>query len=125
MALAKLKRDLHRTDVLEVVPPFPESPAVPSDRKSETGVMTNRREPAAQKLNVAAKKIARLCGEAVGCVELTFQDFADRARSFSQEIRHSAQRMKNQNPLQAIAIIAAATFVAGIMLRIWRSQKNA
>jgi hypothetical protein len=125
MALpVKKERHLHETDVLEVIPPSPELSRIHREWELEPGRMTNQREPAMEHVSIAVQKLGILCGKTAGRVELIFHELDNRARSFSREMRRSAGRLKNENPLQALAIIAAATFVAGMMLRIWRSQKN-
>lgn len=123
MALpAKKERDLHRTDVLEVVPPSLKLPPVPSD--CEPGKITTGRKPASENVAVATEKIGTLCGQVSARVELTLHDLSNRTLRFSREMQQKAGRIKDDNPLKALGLIAGVTFVAGIMLRIWRSQKN-
>ena len=125
MALpAKKQRDLHETDVLEVVPPSPKSAPIFAHRESDAGPLPQHSEPATEEKVAAIEKIGGLSGEAAGRVELTFHHLSDKARSFSRELQHRARRMKRENPLQALTVIAAAAFMAGLILRIWRSQKN-
>jgi hypothetical protein len=121
---AKKERALHRTDVLEVVPPTPKLPPGPPDWEPEAEKTTTSRKPTIGSVATAAEKIATFCGQIAGRVELSIHDLSNRTRRFSREMRQKARRVKNEKPLKALAVVAAATFVAGIMLRIWRSQKN-
>lgn len=116
---------LEENVVLEVVTTTPPkiSPS-PSDWEPEAEDMAKHRAPILEKVRLTTEKIARLCGEAVGCVELGCQNLAGKARDVSREVRDRAKQIRNEDPVQAIAVIGASAFVAGLMLRFWRSHKN-
>lgn len=125
MALpAKNERYLHETDVLEVAPPSPTLAPILPKGESGSNHVTNHKEPAMEDVRIATAKIGALCGEAAGRVELTFYDLFDRAHRFSRGLQRRAERIRHENPFEAVAIIGTAAFVAGLILRISRSTRN-
>jgi ElaB/YqjD/DUF883 family membrane-anchored ribosome-binding protein len=91
------------------------------DRQLEGGE-NRHREPLLENVSAITERLARLCGEAAGRVELAYHNLSRGARDVSRRMQDRAKRMKNEKPLQTVAMIGAIAFVAGIILRIWRSQ---
>ncbi len=122
MALpAKQERYPDPTNMLEVVPPASTSSApldrhLESEADNESGGLGN--------VSGSTAKMAALLGKAEGRVELTRHELSHRAHRLSREMQQRVRRMRNENPFQAIALIAATAFVAGVVLRIWRSQRD-
>jgi hypothetical protein len=48
-----------------------------------------------------------------------------RCRSFVSNARYRARRAKDEQPLQLLGVIAGAAFIAGIVVRLWRSSRHA
>ncbi|HTU43031.1 MAG TPA: hypothetical protein VMF10_15080 [Candidatus Aquilonibacter sp.] len=129
MALpAKQERYPDQTNILEVVPPASQACAA-LDRqleseKFEFNEMPHNGSDGLRHVSGSTAKVAALLGKAEGCLELAWHEVSDRADRFSRGVQHRVGRMRNENPFQAIALIAATAFVAGVVLRIWRSQRN-
>jgi|SRR5712671_3399365 len=52
-------------------------------------------------------------------------DICSAYHSLSTRVRHRADQMKDEHPLQLLAVIAGATIVLGVSARIWRSRHHA
>ncbi len=48
----------------------------------------------------------------------------DSSRSAVTQVSRRARRMRDQDPLRALALIAGTAFIAGIVLRFWRSHNS-
>ena len=46
-------------------------------------------------------------------------------RSFVSNARYRARRAKDEQPLQLLGAMAGAAFIAGIVVRLWRSSRHA
>jgi hypothetical protein len=45
-----------------------------------------------------------------------------RAKNLGRRAQNGAQQVRQEHPLQLVAMIAGAAFVAGVAIRIWRSR---
>lgn len=55
-----------------------------------------------------------------GSLSIAFQKFG----RFSAHVRNRAWRLKNEQPLQVLAILAAVAATAGAATRVWRSNQD-
>ena len=55
-----------------------------------------------------------------GSLTIAFQKFG----RFSAHVRNRAWRLKNEQPLQVLAILAAVAATAGAATRVWRSNQD-
>ena len=53
------------------------------------------------------------------------REFVTLVRNRAYGIRQRALRVKNEKPLQILAVFAGLSFVAGFATRMWRASKNA
>ncbi len=90
----------------------------------ESDEIPNSRPGGLHESGVSTEKMARVLGGVEGRLEFTWHQLSDRVHRLSREMQERTRRLKNENPLRAIVLIAATAFVAGVVLRIWRSQKN-
>jgi hypothetical protein len=55
-----------------------------------------------------------------GCLTIAFQ----KCGTFSARVRNRALQLKNEQPLQILAILAAVAATAGAATRVWRSNQD-
>ena len=58
-------------------------------------------------------------------VDETFDRAKYRARAATQNARYHVRRVTDEKPLQVIAAVAATAFIAGVLVRVWRSNRHA
>jgi hypothetical protein len=54
-----------------------------------------------------------------------YGDVYSASRNLTTRVRHSANQVKEEHPLQILAVIAGSAVVLGVAARIWRSRRHA
>ena len=75
-------------------------------------------QQAKEQTSAAVSQVTTRAGE-------VYHDSRDKAADVIQETRVRARTFVNEHPLQVIMGVAAAAFLAGIFLRVWRSSRDA
>jgi hypothetical protein len=74
-------------------------------------------------LTEMATEIGAACGRASEFGAEVSTDVRDRARQFAVQIRDGAERVKDEEPLKVLAAFAGIAAVAGLVVRVWRSNR--
>lgn len=90
--------------------------------KDHVGEWKQTASDAVGALNDRASKTLNQAGRAV---DQTLTRAKYRTQGAIQNARFHVRRTTDEKPLQVIAGVAAAAFVAGVLLRIWRSSSHA
>ncbi len=61
-------------------------------------------------------------GESLG---LAIGKSVAKTRELGQQLRHRAEFVKQEKPLQLLGILAGIAMAAGVATRVWRSTRNA
>ena len=119
--------NLVERDVAEF--PVPPSHQIPAETSA-----AQWRRPA---METALQCYAEAVGRTLGLATRTYRQLFDRARGYTQESYEQVERetkvlgrraqrnawyMKERYPLETLGGIAATAFVAGVVLRVWRSR---
>lgn len=72
----------------------------------------------------ASPRTAKLqgAGESLG---IAVGKMVAKSREFTARVREGAEQVKEEKPLQLLAVLAGVAAVAGFATRIWRSRGNA
>jgi hypothetical protein len=68
--------------------------------------------------------VGRIYGGARVRVRMYYADAVATAQQLASQARERARSLKRERPLQTLGMVAAAAFVCGVALRIWRSRKS-
>ena len=82
------------------------------------------RERAGRVMHETKLMAARLYGRARTRAAAVYAQVSRSARSLARDARARAHYLKQERPLQTLALIAAAAFATGVAIRIWRSQNS-
>jgi ElaB/YqjD/DUF883 family membrane-anchored ribosome-binding protein len=80
------------------------------------------RTRAADLVDTTKREAERLYDEARSRASEGYERFSEKAQEATDQTRHVARYVRNEYPLQLIGVLAGAAFMAGMVLRIWRSR---
>jgi ElaB/YqjD/DUF883 family membrane-anchored ribosome-binding protein len=83
------------------------------------------KQTAAYALEEAQHKTAAALTQAKDRVTNLYRESRHKTAHVFNRVRSRASYVVDEHPLQVIAGIAAAAFIAGVLLRIWRSSRDA
>ncbi len=83
------------------------------------------KQAAGQAVNEVKDLTIRALNSAGRTVDETFTNAKYRLQSAAQNARYHVRRTADEKPLQLIAGVAAAAFIAGVLLRVWRANQHA
>jgi hypothetical protein len=68
--------------------------------------------------------VGRIYGQAQMRARITYGDAIATMQRLATRARERARSIKQERPLHALGMIAAAAFVCGVALRVWRSRNS-
>jgi vacuolar-type H+-ATPase subunit H len=124
--------------VQQAAPPIPadrELPRAPRQEELKGAVqekveqakhaVTRAKESTSEAIQDAKQQAAKAVAEAGDRAADLYEESRVRARKALSHARSRLNKVLDEYPLQVIAGVAAAAFVAGILLRVWRSNRDA
>jgi ElaB/YqjD/DUF883 family membrane-anchored ribosome-binding protein len=83
------------------------------------------KQAAGQAVNEVKDRTIRALSSAGRTVGETLTNAKCRLQSTAQNARDQVRRTADEKPLQLIAGVAAAAFIAGVLLRVWKANQHA
>lgn len=106
-----------------------QSPIVPTRKhRTQPVAWPGSQETASQALpakEAAAEQTREVYGTSAVAAERSFRDVQQKVSRTPASVVNAVRTFANERPLHLIAIVAGASFVAGVGLRIWRSKRYA
>jgi hypothetical protein len=78
---------------------------------------------AASWLTYAATEVGAVCGRAKDYTTEALSGAREQARDLATRMRDRAEKVKNEQPLQVLAVAAGIAVAAGVVSRVWRSRR--
>ena len=78
---------------------------------------------AASWLTNAATEVGAACGRAKDFSTEVLSGAREQARDLATRVRNRAEKVKNEQPLQVLAVVAGIAVAAGVVSRVWRSRQ--
>lgn len=92
-------------------------------RRSAEQKLEEAKDSASEMLEQAASRTSALYADAGENLSRAYAESRYRTQKIVRQARHRAEFYADRYPLRVIAAVAAAGFVAGVLLRIWRSSR--
>jgi hypothetical protein len=73
----------------------------------------------------AKRTLSELYGTTRRRASEAYSDVSSVSRNLTTRVRHRANQVKEEHPLQILAVIAGSAVVLGVAARIWRSRRHA
>ena len=80
---------------------------------------------ASHALRSAKQTLSGLYGTTRRRASQAYCDVSSASRNLTTRVRHRANQVKEEHPLQILAVIAGSAVVLGVAARIWRSRRHA
>lgn len=74
-------------------------------------------------LTETAREVGAACGNAIGYAASLVDQARERVRKVAADVQERATRVKDEQPLTILAVAAGIAVVAGVMARVWRSNR--
>jgi hypothetical protein len=74
-------------------------------------------------LTNAATEVGAACGRAKGYTTEVLSGAREQPRDLATRVRDRAEKVKNEQPLQVLAVVAGIAVAAGVVSRVWRSRR--
>jgi hypothetical protein len=74
-------------------------------------------------LNLTDSPSPVACGRAKDFLTEVLSGAREQARDLATRVRNRAEKVKNEQPLQVLAVVAGIAVAAGVVSRVWRSRQ--
>lgn len=98
------------------------SELVDSTKREAEKLYDEARIRASDLMDTTKREAERIYDETRTRASEGYDRLSEKAQDATDQTRHVARYLRNEYPLQVIGVLAGAAFLAGMALRIWRSN---